>query len=215
MWVGTDRKLDSIVLLGFTPFFRLGISWPNEPRVPTFPPMDPDGNGFSVFAAVCKRTVMHYTQGWSRGFTYTIPCWEIWNEPDLKENFWSGSSGTPENFYAMYKAAADSIKSVNPQLNVGGPGPSYGSLALGNPKFLRNFISYCRSANAPLDFYSWHLYDARNPFAIKAYADTIRSILNAHDFSQTKSFITEIHPELEGTAYNNTPKGLLGWLLHS
>jgi hypothetical protein len=210
-WISTDQKIDSIIRFGFTPFFRLGISWPNTENVPTFPPIDPNNTTFSTFAEVCKRTVMHYTQGWSSGFSYQIPYWEVWNEPDLKEKFWSGTNGNPVNYFKMYEAVADSVKLVNPEIKIGGPGLSYYGSAFSVGQYREAFVSYCKDHSVPLDFYSWHLYDTKNPFALKAYGDTVRNILDRYGFTNAECFITEIHPDLHGTAYNNTPLGA-AWL---
>jgi xylan 1,4-beta-xylosidase len=57
---------------------------------------------------------MHYNQGWANGFHYNIRYWEFWNEP---EGFWSG---TPEQFYSLYEKTARALKSVDPNIKVGG-----------------------------------------------------------------------------------------------
>lgn len=207
IWIDTDNKTDSIVNIGATPFFRLGISWPYSSIVPTFPPIDANHNTFSKFAGICKHTVKHFTAGWDNGRYYQIPYWEIWNEPDLAIKFWNGLYANPNNYYKMYKTIADTLKYLNPQLKIGGPGLAYGSMFFSYPEYREDFIAYCQFNNEPLDFYSFHLYDAKNPFAIKAYGDTIRNILNNHGFNNSEIFITEIHPDLKGTTYNNKPKG--------
>lgn len=211
-WKGTDYKIDSIVNFGFTPFFRLGISWPNSSSVPLFPPIDPSLNSFSKFASICKHTVMHYTAGWDNGRFYNIPYWEVWNEPDFAQKFWFGTHATAINYFRMYQAVADSIKTFNPQLKVGAPGLTYKAMLFSERTYREDFIKYCKTNNLPLDFYSWHLYDVRNPYAIKAYGDTIRNILDKNEFYNTESIITEIHPGISGTVYNNTVKGAV-WLV--
>lgn len=206
-WTNSDNKIDSIINFGFTPFFRLGISWPNSTNVPIFPPIDPSLNSFSKFASICKHTVMHYTTAWSKGRNYDIPYWEVWNEPDFAEKFWFGTHATPLNYFRMYQAVADSIKAFNPQLKVGAPGLTYKAMLFSERAYREDFIAYCRLNNLPLDFYSWHLYDVKNPYAIKAYGDTIRNILDQNGFYHTESIITEINPGLGAPQYNNTVKG--------
>ena len=204
-WTRSDQKIDSIVRFGFTPFFRLGISYP-QTLTPIIPPIDSDGN-FKTFASVCKRTVMHYNQGWGSGFTYNIRYWEIWNEPDLGDLFWKGSNATPLNFYKLYKAASDSVKSVNSSLKVGGPGLSFAGSFFHTKPYYDNFINYCASNNVKLDFFSWHLYDCKNPYSIRNYADTVRQTLDKAGFTAAESFITEINPDLKDNSYNDTPRG--------
>ncbi len=90
-WASTDLKLAQITTPGFKPFFRLGISAPGagNPAL-TPPPKDADNINFHTFAGICKRTAMHYTNSWDSGFTYTIPYWEVWNEPN-NLGFWTGT----------------------------------------------------------------------------------------------------------------------------
>jgi len=206
-WKDSDAKMDSIVRNGFRPFFRLGISWPNTINVPTFPPLDASGQTFQTFGEISRRTVMHYTKGWHNGFTYPIRHWEIWNEPDFNEKFWSGSQGTPINYFNLYKSASTAIKQVDAQMKVGGPGLAYASLFFKKQGYVTEFMAYCQSNRLPLDFYSWHLYDIRNPQGIKAYADTVRTYLDRYGFTSSESFITEINPDLKGGSFQNNARG--------
>ena len=211
-WKSTDDKIDSIVRFGFSPFFRLGVSYPSNPSVPTYPPLDASGSGFQTFAEICRRTAMHYTKGWDNGYTHPITYWEIWNEPDFKDKFWSGSAGTPINYYAMYKSSSAALKAVDPSFKVGGPGVAYASLIFSNPAYIRDFMAYCQANTLPLDFYSWHLYDIKNPYGIQAYADSIRIQLDRFGFKKTESIITEINPDLKGSAYLRNTKGA-AWII--
>jgi hypothetical protein len=211
-WKETDAKMDSIIRPGFLPFFRLGISYPNQSSVPTYPPLDATGQGFQTFAEISRRTAMHYTKGWNNGFNYPIRYWEIWNEPDFKEKFWSGTQGTPINFFNLYKSASLAVKGVEPQFKVGGPGLSYGSLFFRNQGYVTEFMSYCQTNKLPLDFYSWHLYDIRNPQGIKAYADTVRTYLDRYGFTSAESIISEINPDLKNMSFQKDAKGA-AWVI--
>lgn len=206
-WKETDAKMDTIVRNGFKPFFRLGISYPHHLGVPTFPPMDALGQGFQTFGEISRRTVMHYTKGWNNGFTYPIQYWEIWNEPDFKEKFWSGPQGTPINYFQLYKSVSTAIKELDGQLKVGGPGLAYSSLFFKNQTYVSGFMSFCQDNRLSLDFYSWHLYDILNPQGIKAYADTVRTYLDKYGFKGTESYITEINPDLKGSSFQNDARG--------
>ena len=206
-WKETDAKMDTIVRNGFKPFFRLGISYPHHSGVPTYPPLDASGQGFQTFGEICRRTVLHYSKGWNNGFNYPISYWEIWNEPDFKEKFWSGPQGTPINYFQLYKSVSTAIKELDGQLKVGGPGLAYSSLFFKNQTYVSGFMSFCQDNRLPLDFYSWHLYDIRNPQGIKAYADTVRTYLDKYGFKGTESFITEINPDLKGSSFQNDARG--------
>ncbi len=107
----------------------------------------------------------------------------------------------------MYKAVTESIKTVNSYLKVGGPGVAYYSMIFSVKKYREDFIEYCKNNSVPLDFYSFHLYDVKNPFGIKAYGDTIRNILDLNGFANTEIVITEINPGLGDPIYENTIRG--------
>jgi xylan 1,4-beta-xylosidase len=76
---------------------------------------------------------------------------EVWNEPDLPF-FWTGSQ---QQYFDMYKATAVAIKSVDPQIKVGGPATSGG-------KWVAEFAAYCAENNAPVDFFATHAYAGGN-----------------------------------------------------
>ncbi|WP_336773855.1 GH39 family glycosyl hydrolase [Paenibacillus sp. MMO-58] len=86
---------------------------------------------------------------------------EVWNEPDLTDVCWSG---TKEEYFAFYEATANTIKSVSPELTVGGPALGYGSLW--NDSWAEQFIAYCRDRQVPLNFFSFHVY-SEYPFQKK------------------------------------------------
>jgi len=204
----TDVKVRHIVDNGFTPLVRLGISYPSSSNVPTVPPGDPAVDPyFRKFASIAAQTVRHYNKGWKNGFQYGIRYWEIWNEPNLTL-FWSGANATALNYYRLYKSTVDSLKAIDPTLKVGGPGLAYLGIFRHQTPYYDSLISYCGRNGAPMDFYSWHLYDCMNPLAVKVYADTVRQVLDRYGFTNAESLITEINPMLQGdTSYNDKPKG--------
>ena len=62
------------------------------------------------WAEICEHIIRHYNEGWADGFYYNIEYWEIWNEPDNSQ-MWTG---TPEEFYELYRVAANHLKSCFP-----------------------------------------------------------------------------------------------------
>ena len=71
-------------------------------------------------AQICIGIIRHYTQGWADGFTFDVPYWEIWNEPDnnlTKPDMWIGE---PDTYYRLYETAAKVIKAAFPSIKVGG-----------------------------------------------------------------------------------------------
>lgn len=189
-WSQADGDIAAIVDNGMQPFFRLGISWPRQ-GIPVKPPLDPDGQGFSRFAELCRRTLMHYNQGWDHGYDYGIKYWEIWNEPDGR--FWKG---TARQFYDLYAATAKALKEQDPSIRVGGPGATPGAAVARKTEYCGDFLAACQASGAPLDFYSWHLYSVYNPYMIKGCAEYVRGVMDAAGYEEAQSIISEINLSL-------------------
>lgn len=207
-WFASDIKIDQIVNAGMHPFFRLGISMPGSGGGPVTPmPIDSDGYNFRTFAGISKRTVMHYNDGWANGDNYSIKYWEVWNEPNHAESW----DGTPSDYYKMFDQVEDSIHTFDPSLLVGGPGTASNAFYNGgihytiNHDYVGNFMSYCQSNNIPLDFYSFHMYDKKNPYHVRILTDTIAYFLNQYGFTNTELIISESSITTGG--YSNTSKG--------
>jgi hypothetical protein len=211
----SDPVIRAIAENGFRCFYRLGTSWKGRQTRPINDPpgtvRGPDGQvthqadrkDFQKWAAICAQTVRHYTEGWSNGFRFPIEYWEIWNEPDLAAQFWTG---TPEQYYALYEEAARAVKAVNPKLKVGGPACT-GAL---RRAYVEDFIRYCRDRNVPLDFFSWHSYGGRgrfNPYQFYENARRVRGALDAAGFGQAENILTEWNAGIQETLFSDTPAG--------
>jgi hypothetical protein len=80
---------------------------------------------------------------------FHAPFWGIGNEPDGGA-FWHG---TLSDYLRLYDTVAQAVKSVDPQLAVGGP-----ETQTWTPRWIEQLIQHCASARVPLDFVSWHYY---------------------------------------------------------
>ena len=218
-WTTADQKIDSIVLPGFTPYFRIGINYDAAHGIYSAAPKDPDGVNFSKFAKVCKRTVMHFNKDWptGKGKSLGIKYWEIWNEPD--GGFWRDSVNTSASkpgdsvaFARMYKEVYDSMKSADTSIKVGGPGVLSGSI-LTKRAWIKTFLDECHKNNAKLDFFSWHLYGALNPYAIASQGEYVRTLLHTYGFDSTESHVSEHNIRL-GSADAANPKPLMNTAKH-
>jgi hypothetical protein len=183
----------------------LGVSYPLTQYViqPNDPPLDEDGIHFTKFARMAKRTVMHFNDGWDNGYHYDLKYWEIWNEPDGL--FWSG---TPRQFYQFYRTVAETLKTLNPDLIVGGPGVTPATTIGVGREYLDQFLDYLRDNHVPLDFYSWHLYGIHNPYMLGVFAQNIRQKLDERGFTDAESHVTEINHQLRTESYlDDSAKG--------
>ena len=148
----SDRILNTMVRLGFTPFVRLGISGydlKGKPygKIASNPP-DP-----RKWAVIAEHIVAHDVGGWDHGYHLPIKYIEIWNEPGNPGlNFWSG---TPHEFYVLCADALRTIKKAFPKLQVGACGICFPN----QPTYTIDLLKYLAAHHAPLDFLSWHIYE--------------------------------------------------------
>ena len=212
-WTDTDNSIQHMIENDFVPYFRIGTSYPNPNFIlePMTPPSDAENDGlnFSKFSQLVLHTVKHYNSGWDNGFDYEIPYWEIWNEPGGQ--FWDG---TAIQFFEMYKAISTTVKTQFPNLKIGAPG-AVPTTTLGIQTIYReDFIGYCKEQNLDLDFYSWHAYGLENPYGLKQISANIRSILDANNFTDTESHLTEINANLGAglSEFITTSKGAAYYL---
>ena len=175
----TDEYLRSVLDAGAGIVYRLGVSIEHtKVKTYTHPPTD-----YGRWARVCTRIIDHYNDGWADGFRYGIEYWEIWNEPDVLDRLmWSG---TAEQYFELYRAAATAIKAAHPEVKVGGPAAARGGEVLAD-----RFVAFCADQGLPLDFFSWHIY-TDSVSAIAERALWARGLLDANGFSRTESHLNE------------------------
>lgn len=175
----TDDYIQSIIDTGTKIVYRLGVSIEHTKRkYYTHPPKN-----FERWAAVCKGVIRHYNHGWAGGFHHGITHWEIWNEPDIGDYMWAGSF---DDYLRLYAVTSKSLKAFDPSLKIGGFGASDARVEGSNPQFL----AYCRDHRLPLDFFSWHTYNA-DPAVLVRNAHTVRRLLDQHGFHAAESHFNE------------------------
>ena len=210
----TDLLINALIENGVEPYFRLGVTIENYAKVKAYrvkPPKD-----FKKWAIICEHIIRHYTEGWANGFHHTITYWEIWNEPDNSRHYETCQTwqGTKEEFFELYTVSAKHLKQKFPHLKIGGYGScgfynltgSDGSFSMSEAAtkyfmdFFDAFLQYIRAENAPLDFFSWHSYDAEIENN-RIYAEYARKRLDEFGYSHTETSCNEWNPRvnLRGT----------------
>ena len=181
----TDDYLQDIIDAGAQVFFRFGTKiehW--RKKYGSIVPAD-----FNKWATVCEHIIMHYNEGWANGFHHNIMYWEIWNEPDGKNPDGSQPnwSGTPEEYYELYKVTATRLKKRFPHLKIGGPASA--EIA---GDWTRAFLKYLTADGnrVPLDFFSWHQYNVF-PACVRLHGDQVRKCLNDAGYTETESILDE------------------------
>jgi len=113
------------------------------------PPKDP-----AKWNALIRAFVAHYKQRYGEE---EIKQWyfEVWNEPDLHNGFFTGSL---DDYLALYKNTAEAVKAECPACRVGGP-------ASASPyAFEEAFEKYVVANNVPADFVATHAYGVKQGF---------------------------------------------------
>lgn len=177
-FVLTDEYTKAMLDNGTKPFYRLGSKiehW--SKKYGTLPPAD-----FGKWADICAHIIAHYNEGWAEGHQWNIEYWEIWNEPDLKDDKTWG--GTPEQFYDLFEITAKQLKKRFPHLKIGGPALAH------NTEWSEAFLREMQCRRVPLDFFSWHIYCAE-PARLTARQNVIREQLIKCGYEHTETICTE------------------------
>ncbi|HOW70788.1 MAG TPA: hypothetical protein PKY77_09325 [Phycisphaerae bacterium] len=186
-FAATDDYIQAIIDVGSGVIYRLGESIEHTRRQYFVQP-PPDHRRW---AAVCAGIIRHYNEGWADGFQHGIRYWEIWNEPDVRPQMWTG---TDEEFLTLFEVTAKTIKARFPDVRVGGPGMGHSGDLVGDDfrptPFTAKFLDFCRDRQVPLDFYSWHRYTA-DPWDISRRAQGIRRLLDSRGLTRTESHFNE------------------------
>ena len=174
----TDQYIRNAIENGSQIFFRLGESIDHSgDALYINPPSD-----YGQWARICEGIIRHYNEGFADGFHYGIAYWEIWNEPD-KEQMWTG---TPDEYYELYKTTASYLKDRFPELKIGGC-----ALSGVSTDYLNQFLAYISSGeSAPLDFCSWHIYSA-DPMDLYRSAEKVQTCLEKYGYETAELIINE------------------------
>ncbi len=210
----TDKIIEGLVNVGCEPYFRLGVTIENAHMVKAhriFPPKD-----FGKWARICEHVIRHYREGWANGYSFDITYWEIWNEPDdcYTNEMAAMWKGTPEQYYELYSVTAKHLKSCfGDSIKIGGYGHC-GVYEYAKDKdleglsedtyiydftisFMHDFFKYQQKTGAPIDFFSWHVYDnchasTREDFKVIAeHADYCRRILDKYGYTNAEHHLNE------------------------
>ncbi|AYL95527.1 GH39 family glycosyl hydrolase [Mucilaginibacter celer] len=152
-----DVLYDYILSIGMKPFVELGfmpgalasgnntIFWW---RGNVTPPKD-----YKKWEGLVRNLAQHFTERYGAD---EVKTWyfEVWNEPNLKGGFWTGSQ---DDYFKLYQYSAKAIKSVSAAYKVGGP-------ATAGAAWVPEMIDFCYKNSVPIDFISTHAYGVKQGF---------------------------------------------------
>lgn len=133
---------------------------------------------------------------------YNVKYYQILVEPDLGQELIDGKyvgcywSGSADDLLIAYQQFAEAIKDgydgqVPADIKIGGPGLFYyGSSIRGSEPIGKMLPRFARENSLPLDFFSWHQYQA-NPTEPKTSAALIRSELDKNGFTNAELIVSE------------------------
>lgn len=152
-----DRIFDSYLQKGIRPFIELGFM-PEELasgeqtifywKGNVTPPKD-----YEKWEELIRQTLLHCVERYGAEEVRNWPV-EVWNEPNI--GFWTGGL---EGYFRLYESSVRAVKSVDPQIQVGGPA----ICGVEVERWLTSFFSFCSENHVPLDFVTRHCYTANTP----------------------------------------------------
>ena len=179
----TDKYIEDTLSVGTKTFYRLGSRIEHEiKKYGTLVPKD-----FHKWAVICEHIIKHCNEGFAGGKHYGIEYFEIWNEPDLdpddslNKRTWGG---TKAQFFDLYEIASKHLKEKFPNVKIGGPALAF------DFKWGEEFLYEMKKRNAPLDFFSWHIYSFDTKRIINKERE-VKDLLNKYGFDNTESILNE------------------------
>ena len=156
-WQYIDELFDFLHSINIKPFVELGFM-PNalaSGKKTVFwwkgnitPPKD-----YQKWNGLIKNLLQHWIQRYGEK---EVKTWyfEVWNEPNLKNLFFTGSQ---EDYFKLYQETATTIKAVSKDFKVGGP-------ATAENGWVKEMIDFCVLNKVPIDFISTHTYGVKKGF---------------------------------------------------
>jgi len=208
-WQYLDSLFDFLLEVGVRPFVELGFMpsalrsdektvfwWKGQ----ISPPRDM-ARWRELVSALVRHCINRYGLQEVRQWYF-----EVWNEPNLHDLFWSGSQA---DYFALYQATAQTIKAIDPHLRVGGPATSNFDPD-GRAPWVEEFLAYCAEHALPLDFISTHPYPNSWPMDSggnqrMAYRDAKSTCQDLHWLRNTVDASVFPGIEIQLTEWNSSP----------
>jgi xylan 1,4-beta-xylosidase len=156
-WQYIDRLYDFLLSIDVKPFVELSFMprdlasgsktifwWKGNVTPP---------KSYEKWADLISHLVSHFQERYGHD---EVKSWyfEVWNEPDLHDGFFTG---TRDDYFKLYAVTARAIKGVSPDYRVGGPATAIG-------QWDASFINFCYTNNAPIDFVCTHAYGVKSGY---------------------------------------------------
>jgi xylan 1,4-beta-xylosidase len=123
---------------------------------------------------------------------------EVWNEPNLS-GFWEG--GDQKAYFELYDLSANTIKSVDPNLQVGGPSTA-------GAAWVPEFLDHVSQSGAAVDFITTHTYGVESGF-LDEYGKDDTKLSPSPD--AIVGDVRRVRKEISASKYPNLPLYFTEW----
>ena len=199
-WTGIDRLYDDLLSKNIRPFVELGFTpdalktsdqtifyWKGNTSHPK-----PDG-WHDLIDAFVRHLEQRYGPAEVRRWYF-----EVWNEPNLA-GFWQGAD--QQAYFDLYDLTARTIKSIDPDLQVGGP-------ATAGAAWVPAFLAHAASKHVPVDFVTTHSYGVDGGFLDQnGKADTKLS----SDPNAVIADVKKVRAQIAASAFPDLPLYFTEW----
>jgi xylan 1,4-beta-xylosidase len=201
-WTKFDRYLDAIAAAGMRPamelsFMPAALATAGDSRNP---PKDHNVYRQLIQAVVARAVEKFGAEDVSQWY------WEVWNEPNYA-GFWTG---TMEDYFTMYDAAAAGAVAALPNIKIGGPVTTQGSTSQ-----MTAFLQHVEQSGARVTFLASHAYpggEGSNADATFGVSDNNGrvGVITGQGFTtdELESLNTEWNSAYTGQGGNMTPNNV-------
>jgi len=199
-WRGIDSLYDQMLARKIKPFVELGFTpqalatskssifyWHGNTSHPQLVGWD------ALMVAFANHLEARYGRDEVRQWFF-----EVWNEPNL-DGFWEGAD--QKAYFELYDHTAHDLKSVDPELRVGGPSTA-------GAAWVPEFLTHAKSSGAPVDFVTTHTYGVEGGFLDeKGESDTKLSASP----DAIVGDVRKVRSQLEAAGYKELPLYFTEW----
>ena len=196
-----DALYDSILDLGMKPFVEFGfmpgklrsndktIFWWNGNISPP--------NDYKKWENLIHALVMHWTKRYGED---EVKTWyfEVWNEPNLKDLFFTGLQ---EDYFKLYRHTARAVKQVSSEYRIGGP-------ATAGRAWVLETIDFADKTGVPLDFVSTHDYGVKG---IGLDENGVQKLFLVTDEDAIIGGVREVDKQIKSSKMPNLPLHYTEW----
>ena len=155
-WSKIDQLYDDLLSRHIRPFVELGFT-PNALATSKNSIFYWNGNTShpkpEAWRDLVEAFVRHNEERYGKDEVRTW-FFEVWNEPNLS-GFWEG--GDQKAYFELYDLTSKTIKSVDPELRVGGPSTA-------GAAWVPGFLAHVKQSGAAVDFVTTHTYGVQGGF---------------------------------------------------